>query len=367
MLNNIQFLSDTAWRLLLVAFIVGVSFRVTIYYLLRKSAPNSGGSIYHYALARASRHSSPVLKVYGFFSAGIYGCLKVFTLTILSKDCADFPASQKNLRRVFCVICAGLLVAIGWGFYEPYTYEVTRTEIHSAKITKAVRIVQLSDLHSDTSSRLEEKLPGIIRELKPDLILLTGDYINSAASLPVCRKLFSELPLIAPSYGVKGNWEAWWFGDFDMFGGTGVKDIGGMAMPVNLNGNEIWLCGSVVDDEGKAHEPLRSMPESRYRIFLHHFPSAWIDANRYCDLHLAGDTHDGQIVLPLLGPVARIKRGDGKFYPHGLQQHGNIKVYVNRGIGMEGGMTPRIRFNCPPEIAVIDLLPQAPTTVSKSN
>ena len=72
---------------------------------------------------------------------------------------------------------------------------------------------------------------------------------------------------------------------------------------------------------------------------------------------LSGDTHGGQIVFPLLGPLIRIGRWDGKFHESGLHRIGKMWLYVNRGIGMEGGPVPRTRFFCPPEVALIEIVP----------
>ncbi len=99
------------------------------------------------------------------------------------------------------------------------------------------------------------------------------------------------------------------------------------------------------------------VPEGRFSILVHHYPALVGQASALgADLHLAGDTHGGQIRLPLLGPLIRIHRM-GIWYPAGLHRVESTWLYVNRGIGMEGGRVPRARFMCRPEIAVIDLAP----------
>jgi uncharacterized protein len=77
------------------------------------------------------------------------------------------------------------------------------------------------------------------------------------------------------------------------------------------------------------------------------------------DLLLAGDTHGGQIRLPGIGPLLRIRRWSGDFVHTGLHElPGGLRMYVSQGVGMEGGSVPRVRFLVPPEIAVLDLVPQ---------
>lgn len=363
----------TVWRGAVVLLLTVVILRVGIGWLFKRKPKGAKRSLLDDAKSEALKK----LKCWGFNESGnlflvvcfklffwllvvvnvLVSVLKVVVLTLLGFKSKKYLYSQYFLGKICFVLSVVIVACVAWSFYEPYTTSITFNKISTSKITKSLRIVQLSDLHSDPTPRLEKNLPDIIRNLKPDLILLTGDYINQPEGLAICRELFTSLAKIAPSYGVKGNWEGWWFQNLDMFKGTGVKEIDRESFPVNIKGQEIWLSGGGVESDNLLAPHLRKMPSDKFRIFLHHFPQAWKVANGFADLHLAGDTHDGQARLPLLGPLARMVRSDRRFYSHGLQKQGDILLYVNRGIGMEGGIVPRARFNCPPEIAVIDLLP----------
>jgi predicted MPP superfamily phosphohydrolase len=70
---------------------------------------------------------------------------------------------------------------------------------------------------------------------------------------------------------------------------------------------------------------------------------------------LAGHTHGGQVVLPLLGPPLTLARVPRRLARGGLHRIGESWACVSRGIGMERGHAPRIRFLCRPELVVIDL------------
>ena len=72
------------------------------------------------------------------------------------------------------------------------------------------------------------------------------------------------------------------------------------------------------------------------------------------DLHLAGHTHGGQIVVPLYGPPVTLSSLPRR-YARGLHPFGDHLINVAAGIGMEGNHAPRIRFLCPPEICVIEI------------
>lgn len=261
-------------------------------------------------------------------------------------------------RRVFLIILVGSFLAVPYAFFEPYWPEVTHTTIETDKLTpgQRVRIVQLSDLHSDPSAWLEDEIPRLVANEHPDLVVFTGDAINSEDALPVFRRCLRGIASQAPTYGVKGNWEAWWFEDVDVFEGTGAVELDGRGVPLKVRDVSMWLGGAAVENEGAIRNSLRGASKAGYAIFLHHFPAMAEKAMKDgADLHLAGDTHGGQLRLPLLNELIRIARY-GVWKSTGLHEVAGGHLYVNRGIGMEGGLVPRVRFGCRPEIAVIDIV-----------
>ncbi|UCD15100.1 MAG: metallophosphoesterase, partial [Candidatus Omnitrophota bacterium] len=74
------------------------------------------------------------------------------------------------------------------------------------------------------------------------------------------------------------------------------------------------------------------------------------------DLYLAGHTHGGQVNVPFYGALITCSRY-GKKYESGKYRVNNMVLYVNRGIGMEGGDAPRVRFLCRPQITIFDIGP----------
>ncbi|MBN2719392.1 MAG: hypothetical protein JXX14_26310, partial [Deltaproteobacteria bacterium] len=120
-----------------------------------------------------------------------------------------------------------------------------------------------------------------------------------------------------------------------------------------------WLIGAPVDGEGNLRARAKRLPESAFRVGVHHFPAAITQLDGAVDLLLSGDTHGGQVALPFLGPLIKIRRWNTPFYSAGLHTTpGGTHLYVNRGIGMEGRNVPRVRFNVPPEVTLIKLLPK---------
>jgi len=271
----------------------------------------------------------------------------------------------KSLQIWFRRIIFGLAL-FGFGcftyayFIEPYWLSVRNIEIKSTNLPKGktIRVVHISDIHSDEKPRLEEKLPAAIAEQKPDLIVFSGDSLNSPEGLPVFRKCLTEISRIAPTYVVRGNWDAWYWKNQNLFGETGVKQLNGIAERLEIHGVPIWLAGVFVGDEEKVPETLGQIPKDEFSIFLFHYPDLIEEVSRAeIDLYCAGHTHGGQVAMPFYGALVTFSKF-GKKYEGGTYQVNKTRLNVNRGIGMEGGSTPRVRFWARPEITVIDIIPE---------
>jgi len=279
----------------------------------------------------------------------------------------DFVKTKPtNLQSWFRRIIFGLAL-FGFGcfayayFIEPYQLSVRNIQIKSAKLPKGsqpVRVVQISDVHSDSKVRLEEKLPSAIAEQKPDLIVFTGDSLNSPEGLPIFRKCLTEISKIAPTYVVRGNWDVWYWKKLDLFGETGAKPLDGTAERIEIRGVPIWLAGAFVESERQVPEMLATVPSNEFSIFLYHYPDLIEEVSRAeTDLYCAGHTHGGQVAMPFYGALVTFSKF-GKLYEGGTYQVNKTWLNVNRGIGMEGGNTPRVRFSASPEITVIDIMPE---------
>jgi uncharacterized protein len=266
-------------------------------------------------------------------------------------------------RRIVLTLAGIGLLCFGYGYFvEPYWLSVTHISLNSPKLTKGsrpIRIVQISDLHSDPKPRLEGRLPQAIAAEQPDLIVFTGDCINSPAGLPVFKECLTELAKIAPTFVVKGNWDAWYWHDLNLFAGTGAHELNGSSALVDVRGTPVWLAGVAVDDEKMMEQAISAIPHEAFKVFLYHYPDLIAEAARLkVDLYCAGHTHGGQIALPLYGALITFSKY-GKRYEAGLYREGDTWLYVNRGIGMEGGPVPRVRFWARPEVTVIEISPES--------
>ena len=264
-------------------------------------------------------------------------------------------------RIVFGLAGAGLLCMAYGRFVEPRWLEVTRVRIESARLAGAkrpMRIVHLSDLHCDDRAGLEERLPDVVAGLRPDVIVFTGDAANNREGMERFRRCMARLAAIAPTLAVRGNWD----GEGDeiggLFGGPGATELDGEGMMVVVAGTEVWFAGAALGRAGAIDAALDAAPKGACKVLLYHYPDPILEvaARGDVDLQLSGHTHGGQVALPWYGALVTLSR-HGKRFEHGLYTVGDTRLYVSRGIGMEGGPTLRVRFCARPEVTLIELVP----------
>jgi predicted MPP superfamily phosphohydrolase len=269
---------------------------------------------------------------------------------------------SRGLRWTRRIVLALAVLGVGCFAYawriEPYWLDVTHTRVATAKLSRAIRIVQLSDLHSEAEPRLEDRLPDAIAGEHPDLIVFTGDAINEPRGLDHFRSLMKRLAAIAPTYAVRGNWDISYWSRLDLFGGTGVVELTDAAVRAPLPGAEVWIAGAPVGDQREIPRVLATVPSGALSVLLFHYPDEIFLASALgVDLYLAGHTHGGQVALPWYGALVTLSKFDKRFEA-GRYQVGRTTLYVHRGVGLEGGSAPRVRFCARPELAVIDLVPR---------
>jgi predicted MPP superfamily phosphohydrolase len=246
---------------------------------------------------------------------------------------------------------------------EPHRIGVERLEIPLTRLPGAfdgLTIAQLSDLHLGpyvSAAHLQEAVQ-MTNELRPDLIVLTGDLVNSSWRYIVpCTEIVARLEAPLGVFAVLGNHD-YWVGFLHLMvqslSQTGIRLLRNQAVPLVRGRSTLYLVG--IDDLWLRLADLRgaleSVPRTACKIALMHEPDfADVAAQAEIDLQLSGHSHGGQVRLPLLGPLILPKYGEK--YPMGLARAGNFtKVYTTRGIGV---LPPGVRFNCPPEITLITL------------
>lgn len=299
----------------------------------------------------------------------------------------DKPDKARLKRRSFLRGCLVTTIAtplgagaLGAGAYyyarnvEPGWIDITRQQMHLARLSSAFhgyRIVQITDLHADQTFMTTERMVNIVNtvnQLQADLIVITGDFVTRyLAGLGNTLATLSNLRAKDGVFGVLGNHDhpagVEWIRQCLQRGH--VQELNNQVHTIQRGDQMLHLVG--MDDlwptnQGTpapvwSHLPLlnqltASLPEEGAAILLVHEPDfADVAAsNKRIDLQLSGHSHGGQVCIPLHGPV--FLPALSRKYPSGLYHIENMQLYTNRGLGV---LELPVRFDCRPEIAVMDL------------
>ncbi len=249
---------------------------------------------------------------------------------------------------------------------EPFRLDVTRMRYPVPGWRKPLRLLHISDIHFEGLSPREAKLVRAVAVLKPDVILLTGDYLNLSSvydpqAQEGAKRLLAWMEAPRGTYAVVGSPVVDVPGIVPaIFADLPLRWLDDEAVPLEHEGDTLWLMGvrctyDLERDAAALRRLRRQAPPGAYTILLYHTPDLMpVAVEEGVHLYLAGHTHGGQIRLPFYGAVATSSRW-GKRYEMGLYHEGRTTLYVSRGLGVEGLGAPRARFLSPPEIILWEL------------
>ncbi len=274
------------------------------------------------------------------------------------------PPARRLTRRAFlggAGLALGALAAVRGWYWEPRNVRVEEFVLPLAKLPpgRELRIVQLSDLHLQKLTGYFERVAALANGLAPDLLLLTGDYLEQARNLKGVRQFLDLLQARHGIYAVQGNWEYWARLEGEnlrrQFARAGVELLINERVDLDIQDTPISILGLDYPSTADNLTALQQhIDERRVNLLLSHVPAFDHHAlGSAVDLILCGHTHGGQVRLPLLPPFY-LPRFSGNFYS-GLFRVGPAAtpLYVSRGIGTS--VLP-VRFLCPPEITLLRLV-----------
>ena len=266
--------------------------------------------------------------------------------------------------RIAIVIIA-LLCLVGYILVRDSAehLELTRCTVTNHKLSQSFsgfKIVQLSDFHG---AELVTDIVETVREQKPDIIALTGDFITDEGDLPAVEQLVSQLSDICEVYFISGNH------DFasgriaelsDILSSCGVKYLKNEYVTIQRGGESIVLAG-VEDPNSWADlelpdvflKKVRAEHPDDYIVLLGH-RNYWME--KYPDLPveliLCGHAHGGIVRIPGVGGLLSTDRTLFPDYEAGMYDNGNYTMIVSRGLGNSISV-PRLMNR--PEILSIEL------------
>lgn len=276
---------------------------------------------------------------------------------------------RKKIIILSCIVIAFLIVI--YVYFENTVLEITNYCIVNNKLPNEFnnyKIIQISDYHNEKSNIINDDLLRIIKKEKPNIIVITGDFIDSRkTNISVAIDLIKEIEGVAPIYYVTGNHEAR-ITSYDELKRRLVEHnvivLENETATIKKENSQINIIG--VNDPQLAYEysvddsiiikdelEKSNYDKSLFSILLSHRPEVfktYVEKN--IDLVLSGHAHGGQIRIPFVGGVVAPNQGFFPKYTSGLFKENNTNMIISRGIG--NSIIP-IRINNRPELVIIKL------------
>ena len=274
---------------------------------------------------------------------------------------------------------------LGFSYINAYRYRVVYQRAPLSGLSRPLRVVQLSDLHYGNwiGRGTVRRWVNSAMEQQADLIVVTGDFLDSSVSYRPVSLLLSELKALSAPLGVYGV-----YGNHDwtslntqpvrarfarQLGDIGIKLLNNKGVQLR---DDLFLCG--IDDWWFGNQDMPATLRGKTggaTIMLSHNPDFLPNVPEGVGLTLCGHTHGGQVRLPFVGAVKQASLYETRFLegwvetqpePYSEAEPGIeeavssrvIRGYVTHGLGVT--LMP-LRLNCPAELTVFDLEPETPT------
>ena len=270
-------------------------------------------------------------------------------------------------NRLLKLIAGGTAAALAIKALDP-RISVCRYKIRTEKVSSRVRLALITDMHCKKRSNPHSSLMELIKQNRPDIVLLGGDIIENEVTPDTRITFLGKLGAAFPCYYVSGNHE-YLTGSLSrtkkVVTSHGITVLDGISVSHTAGENTINICG--VDDAAIGNERLtgqlhsaRPEDDSVYSILLAHKPHLHPLYTQYgFDLILSGHTHGGQWRIPGLAEGVYAP-GQGFFPPQAGGEYAldnSSRLIVSRGISSVSTVIPRV-FN-PPELVIVDICPKS--------
>jgi uncharacterized protein len=270
--------------------------------------------------------------------------------------------TRRNFLRL---MAAGTAGAFADAFLiEPGWLTVTRCEVPCRRLPAGLdglRVGLLADMHfePERNEALMEAAIAKVNAEKLDLLLLGGDYVTSSSSVlaPLAR-ILEKARARHGVFAVMGNHDGWHAGRAltrRVFEKSGISFLINQNSHLHLKGEKLAIAGTDFVWLGKPdpQATLKGIAKNTPVLALVHEPDYFDNmiARRDIMLQVSGHTHGGQCRVPVAGYTpAKVEYGQKYIYGH--HAIGDSNLFVTRGVGTSG---LRVRFACPPELAILTL------------
>ena len=222
------------------------------------------------------------------------------------------------------------------------------------------KIVQISDLHNANFGRDNDKLLILIKNHNPDIVVITGDMVDSNhTNINRALAFAQKVQEICPTYYVTGNHE-YWLDEKDLdillsgLRARGITILENECVNIEKGNSSFILAG--LDDRNLSDNTLANILQDHkgeFAVVLAHEPQYIFNySGEKVDLVLSGHAHGGQFRLPLIGGVVAPDQGFNPQYTDGEYKINDTTMIVSRGLG--NSIIPVRLFNYP-EIVCVEL------------
>lgn len=274
------------------------------------------------------------------------------------------------MKNSVILTCLSLIIILVlWVIWGNVTIETTDINIINSKIPEAFNgytIVQISDLHNAQFGDNNKNLLNKIKNSSPDLIVITGDLVDSRhTDIKAGIDFAVKAQEIAPIYYVNGNHESR-LSEYKEFENSliniGVTVLRNESIELKRNNDKITITGiedpafySINHSEEIIKDLLNNIEcdHSYFNILLSHRPEAFeVYVENEFNLVFTGHAHGGQFRIPFSGGILAPGQGFFPKYDSGLYTEKDTSMIVSRGLG--NSLFP-FRLNNKPEIIVAKL------------
>ena len=320
--------------------------------------------------------------------------MKGYTLT--TKTMKNIRVFKLFLISLIFVSIAASIAIIGCNYIGNRNFKESFYSVSSLKVNNKIRIIQISDLHNCSYGKDNYKMVDRVQKLKPDLIIYTGDIIDSKAEsndkvISLCKKLSD----IAPSYYIYGNNEVekyydipltqesldkkYGFNDKTREPGklleftddltkkletSGVKVLKNTSDTITIGTTQVDIYGVLTSNPssfwsyaGESFDEYIYSNENNLKITAIHEPLVFEEysPDSWGDLMLAGHNHGGTFKIPMIGPLYTHDAGflpeQGGHYVDGRYEVQGRPLIISSGLENKNIM----RINNQPEVVIVDI------------
>jgi predicted MPP superfamily phosphohydrolase len=292
-------------------------------------------------------------------------------LTNLVLGVLRFPFIFLNFPVFIIIESIGTILVIYSFMVEPQLIKLETYKIpidQAMHMSEDIHLIHLSDLHMEFFTKREKRALRMINDLSADLILYTGDFINTSyqkdsRSYSDINNFFNKLNARYGIFAVSGSPSVDCKTSLQgILANANFELINDQWKVIEINQIKLGLIGLSCSHQpqkdftrlnGLVHNP---QSETDFNILLYHSPDiSPLLKDSPIDLQLAGHTHGGQVQIPIFGPIYTSSLYGLKFSSGAYLVNGTSKLIISRGLGLEGKAAPRVRFLSPPEIGLITL------------